>query len=119
MFETIENIFDVESLFGEESPRQIAQMILEENKDVWQVRESALIPVVNKIQAILDDYGLEMDDNETFTELKSLYLYGKGYHNSLQSEKDALQRAYKIFAYQLSKQGKLAENLDLTRNAYF
>ena len=114
----IENIFDPESLFGEESPRQIAQMILEENKDVWQIRESALIPVVNKIQDILDDYGLELK-NETFETLKGLYLYGNGYHKVLQDEKDALQRAYKVFAYKLSQQGKLAENLDLTRNAYF
>jgi hypothetical protein len=94
-------------------------MILEENADVWGIRESALIPVVNKVQAILDDYGLEMENNETWEELKSLYLYGKGYHKALQSEKDALQRAYKVFAYRLSKEGRLAENLDLTRNAYF
>ena len=115
----IENVFDTESLFGEESPRQIAQMILDEDGSVWQVRESALIPVVNKIQTILDEFGLEMESNETWKEMKSLYLYGKGYHKVLQSEKDALQRAYRLFAYQLSKQGKLAENLDLTRNAYF
>lgn len=115
----IENIFDPESLFGEESPRQIAQMILDEDGSVWKVRESALIPVVNRIQEILDDYGLTLEDNETFSELKSLYLYGKGYHKTLQDEKDALQRAYKVFAYRLSQQGKLAENLDLTRNAYF
>lgn len=115
----IENIFDPESLFGEESPRQIAQMILDEDGDIWNVRESSLIPVVNKVQTVLNDYSLELDNNETWQELKTLYLYGAGYKNESANEKKARWHAYARFRYQLAKQGKLNGNEDLCRDAYF
>lgn len=128
------------SLFGEETAEQIFNLLreiedlpnafgefpkvakIEEKrliKAVFDVREMVLISAVNAINRFFEETETAEFTNDTWQELKSLYLYGKGYHKALQDEKDALQRAYRLFAYQLSKQGKLAENLDLTRNAYF
>ena len=112
-------MFDEDSLFGEESPAQIAQMILENDANVFNIRESAIIPVVNRFQKAIEDEEIEDLTNEVFEELKSLYLYGKGYHRQTKEEMERRQRAYKLFRFQLAKQGKLVENIDLCRDAYF
>ena len=112
-------MFDENSLFGEESPAQIAQMIVQNDSAVFNIRESAIIPVVNRFQRAIDDGEIEDFTNEVFEELKSLYLYGKGYHRETADERGRRWSAYSRFAFELAKQGKLAENLDLTRDAVF
>lgn len=112
-------MFDEDSLFGEESPAQIAQMIVENDSAVFNIRESALIPVVNRFQQAIDEEEIEDFTNEVFEELKSLYLYGKGYHRETEDERQRRWLAYSKFAWELAKQGKLTENLDLTRDAVF
>ncbi len=109
-------MFDENSLFGEESPAQIAQMIVDNDAKVFNIRESAIIPVVNRFQKAIDENEIEDFTNEVFEELKSLYLYGKGYHRQTKAEIDKRQRAYKLFRFQLAKKGKLTENLDLCRD---
>lgn len=112
-------MFDENSLFGEESPAQIAQMILDNDAKVFNIRESAIIPIVNRFQKAIDEEEIEDFTNEVFEELKTLYLYGKGYHRQTKTEIDKRQRAYKLFRFQLAKQGKLTENIDLCRDAVF
>lgn len=112
-------MFNEESLFGEESPAQIARMIEKNDSAVFNIRESALIPVVNRFQKAIDEDEIEDFTNEVFEELKSLYLYGRGYHRETVAERKRRWSAYSRFAYELAKQGKLTENLDLTRDAVF
>ena len=115
-----------DSLFGEETTEQIFEMLkdVEEYgtpsviKDIFNIRESVLISAVNKINAFLEESEFSLS-SETWTELKSLYLYGKGYHDRTEDEDRKRRNAYKLFRYQLAKQGKLVENIDLVRDAYF
>lgn len=105
-------MFNQESLFGEESEQQIADMIAENDSSVWNIRETSLIAVVNKIgsdEELLEQFRF----NETYRTLYQLYAYGKGYHRSNSVEKAKLKRAYVMFRNQLAKQGKLLENMDL------
>lgn len=104
-----------ESLFGEESPRQIAQLIREQDPYVWSIRETALIAVVNIIRQD-DELMAEMADNETFAEMQALYNYGRGYHIPQKEEYEARSRAYKLFRARLAREGKLIENLDLVQD---
>lgn len=114
------------SLFGEETAAQIYEMLkdVEEYntpdtiKALFNIRESVLISAVNKINAYLEEMEFNFS-SETWEELKSLYLYGKGYHNRTAEEDRKRQRAYKLFRFQLAKQGKLTENIDLCRDATF
>ena len=108
-------MLEEESLFGEESPEQIAQLIREQSPYVWQIRETALIAVVNAIRN--DEESLsEMVGNETFQILESLYSYTQGYHYTPKSEYEARSRAYKLFRARLAREGKLIENLDLVQD---
>ena len=130
-------MFDEESLFGEETTAQIYEMLkdIEDLKDgfgacqfpqeekrltnaIFQIRESVLIAAVNQINAFLEESEFSLS-SQTWTELKALYLYGKGYHNRTADEDRKRRNAYKLFRYQLAKQGKLIENLDLCRDANF
>lgn len=112
-------MFEDISLFGEESPAQIAQMIVENDSAVFNIRESALIPVVNRFQKAIEDEEIEDFTNEVFEELKALYLYGNGYHRETVDERKRRFSAYSRFAFELAKQGILSENFDLTRDAVF
>lgn len=104
-----------ESLFGEESPKQIAELIREQDPYVWSIRETALIAVVNLIKK--DEEMLsEMADNETFAEMQALYGYGQGYHIPQKAEYEARSRAYKLFRARLAREGRLVENLDLVQD---
>ncbi len=108
-------MLEEESLFGEETPEQIAQLIREQDPYVWSIRETALIAVVNEIRN--DEEALsEMEENETFQILESLYAYTRGYHYTPESEYEARNRAYKLFRARLAKEGKLIENLDLVQD---
>jgi hypothetical protein len=103
------------SLFGEESPEQIAQLIREQDPYVWEIRETALIAVVNEIRK--DEEALaEMENNETFSILESLYAYTAGFHHTQKEEYEARNRAYKLFRAKLAREGKLVENLDLVQD---
>lgn len=114
------------SLFGEETTEQIFEMLkaVEEDgtpsviKDIFNIRESVLIAAVNKINAFLEETEFDLN-SETWTELKALYLYGQGYHRETADERKRRWSAYSRFAYELAKQGKLSENIDLTRDAVF
>lgn len=127
------------SLFGEETEKQVFDLLKEvedlengfgiipetlkkeENRltnEIFRIRESVLVSAVNKINAFLEENEKDFSC-QIWQELKSLYLYGAGYHKQNTAEKDALNRAYKLFRYQLAKKGRLVENLDLCRNAYF
>ena len=114
------------SLFGEETAAQIYEMLkdVEEYntpdtiKTLFNIRESVLIAAVNKINTYLEEMEFDFT-SETWEELKSLYLYGKDYHRQTKAEIEKRQRAYKLFRFQLAKQGRLTENLDLTRDAVF
>ena len=108
-------MLDEDSLFGEESPRQIAELIRTEDPYVWSIRETALIAVVNIIHQD-DELMAEMADNETFAEMVTLYGYGKGYHIPQKEEYDARSRAYKLFRARLAREGRLLENLDLVQD---
>ena len=115
-----------DSLFGEETVEQIYEMLkdVEEYgtpsviKDIFNIRESVLIAAVNKINTYLEETEFDFS-SETWMELKALYLYGQGYHNQTKEEMERRQRAYKLFRFQLAKQGKLVENIDLCRDAVF
>ena len=132
------NLNDV-SLFGEETEQQVFNLIkeieylkdgfgnvpeslkAEEDRltsEIFRIRESVLISATNKINSFLEENEKDFSC-QIWQELKSLYLYGAGYHKQNTAEKDALNRAYKLFRYQLAKKGQLVENLDLCRNAYF
>lgn len=102
------------SLFGEESPRQIAQLIREQDPYVWEIRETALIAVVNLIRQD-EEFLAELDGNETFAVLESLYEY-TGFHSQTRAEYEARTRAYKLFRARLAREGKLIENLDLVQD---
>ena len=104
-----------ESLFGEESPEQIAQLIRDENPYVWEIRETALIAVVNEIRND-EEVLAEMENNETFSVLESLYAYTDGYHRTLKGEYEARNRAYKLLRARLAREGRLLENLDLVQD---
>ena len=114
-----------DSLFGEETVEQIYEMLkdVEEYgtpsviKDIFNIRESVLISAVNKIIEYLEETEFDLS-SETWAELKALYLYGHGY-NQTKAEMERRQRAYKLFRFQLAKQGKLVENIDLCRDAVF
>ena len=108
-------MLEEESLFGEESPEQIAQLIREQDPYVWSIRETALIAVVNEIRN--DEEALaEMENNETFSILESMYAYTSGYHSTSRAEYEARNRAYKLFRARLAREGKLLENLDLVQD---
>ena len=105
-------MFEEESLFGEESEKQILEMISQEDEYVWEIRETALISVTNKIardEELLEQFRF----NETYRTLYKLYAYGRGYHRTTYAEYRKLNRAYTFFRNQLAKQGKLIENMDL------
>lgn len=127
------------SLFGEETEQQVFNLLkeiedlkdgfgdvpeglkAEENRlidNIFRIREAVLISATNKINQYLEENEKEFSC-QVWQELKNLYLYGAGYHRQNTAEKDAIKRAYKFFRYQLAKQGKLIENLDLCRDAYF
>ena len=111
------------SLFGEETAAQIYEMLKdveeyntpETIKALFDIRESVLIAAVNKINTYLEESEFSLS-SETWTELKSLYLYGQGYHRQTKTEIERRQRAYKLFRFQLAKEGRLKENLDLCRD---
>lgn len=115
-----------DSLFGEETAAQIYEMLkdVEEYntpdtiKALFDVRESVLIAAVNKINTFLEETEFDFS-SETWEELKSLYLYATGYHRQTKAEIDKRQRAYKLFRFQLAKEGRLTENIDLCRDAVF
>lgn len=127
------------SLFGEETEKQVFNLLkeveelqngfgiipeelkAEENRltaDIFRIRESVLVSAVNKINSFLEENEKDFSC-QIWQELKSLYLYGTGYHRQNTAEKDAIKRAYKLFRYQLAKQGQLIENLDLCRDVNF
>ena len=124
--------FEQDSLFGEETAAQIFDMLrdIEDLKDVsgvfpteekrltdkiFQIRETILISAVNKINRYLEEVGKDFSC-QVWKELKELYLYGQGYHQETSEEKRRRWSAYSRFAYELAKQGKLSENIDLTRD---
>lgn len=108
-------MLEEESLFGEESPEQIAKLIREQDPYVWEIRETALIAVVNEIRNNGESLA-EMEGNETFQILESLYAYTQGFHRTLKAEYEARNRAYKLFRARLAREGKLLENLDLVQD---
>lgn len=115
-----------DSLFGEETTEQIYEMLMDVEEyntpetinAIFNIRESVLISAVNKINAFLEEVEFDFS-SETWTELKALYLYGEGYHRETADERKRRWSAYSRFAYELAKQGKLTENIDLTRDAVF
>lgn len=115
-----------DSLFGEETTAQIYEMLkdIEEYgtpsviKDIFNIRESVLISAVNKINTFLEENEFSLS-SQTWTELKAMYMYGKGYHREASNERKRRWSAYSRFAFELAKQGILSENLDLTRDAVF
>lgn len=117
VFNLIKEIEDLKDGFGEVPE----EMKAEENRltsEIFRIRESVLISATNKINSFLEENEKDFSC-QIWQELKGLYLYGAGYHRQTTAEKDALNRAYKLFRYQLAKQGQLIENLDLCRNAVF